>query len=375
MSYEDPVEQQSMVTDDYRNGFYRRAMEACVGPETVVLDLGAGMGILGLLAARLGAKKVYLVEPEGVVLEVARQIAEANGLADRIEFISGRIEEVTLPEKVDVILSVFTGNFLLEEDLLPLLFLARDEHLKVDGTLIPDYGRMFVAPVEIDDYYAKQIARWEEEIQDLDHSVVKKFAVNKLYYDRFKDIPHRYLGETRQLTELDFQKATSAECISDIEVEFSEPGTLHGFLGWFDMRCGQEWLSTSPEEEPTHWSQVFLPVEPIQRVEAGSKAGFSMKRTEFGEWNWRLESECGTSTHSTFLSRPFRSQDLSKRSEKHQPVLSAKGRVAMKLMSTFDGNTSAEAFADWLQGCEPDLFPDRSSAMRFVQQQIERFSE
>lgn len=374
MSYADPVEQRSMVTDEYRNGFYRRAMETCITADSVVLDLGAGLGVLGLTAARLGARKVYLVEPE-TSLEVARQLAEANGLLDRVEFVPGVIEEVRLPEKVDIILSVFTGNFLLEEDLLPSLFLARDRYLHAGGKLIPDRGRMFVAPVELSDYYDKQIAHWDRQLQGLDHSLVKRFAVNKLYYDRFNEVVHRFLGDKKALNELDFLNAGRAECIADVEVGCSEPGTCHGFLGWFDMHLGDEWLSTSPQAEPTHWSQVYLPLDPARQVKEGDKGRFSLKRSEFGEWNWRWTDGDATATHSTFLSRPFPKQVLQKKSEKFKPALNAKGRAALQLLQSFDGEKSAESLADWLKRCEPDLFPDRGSAMRFVQRQIEQFGE
>jgi len=68
-----------------------------LGPDTVVLDLGAGTGVHGLMAARMGARRVYLVEPEDII-SVAEEIAEANGLRDRVRCIQGRIEDVSLPE-------------------------------------------------------------------------------------------------------------------------------------------------------------------------------------------------------------------------------------------------------------------------------------
>ena len=44
--------------------------------------------------------------------EMARMIIRANGFADRIEVIHGKLEEIELPEKVDVIVSEPIG-FLL----------------------------------------------------------------------------------------------------------------------------------------------------------------------------------------------------------------------------------------------------------------------
>jgi predicted RNA methylase len=125
-----------MTLDARRNQAYFEALKQVITPDSIVLDLGAGLGIHGLLSARLGAKRVYLVEPEDIIT-VAKDIAKANGYHDRVVCLQGKIEEVDIPELVDAIVSVFTGNFLLQEDLLPSLFYARDRYLKPDGTLIP----------------------------------------------------------------------------------------------------------------------------------------------------------------------------------------------------------------------------------------------
>jgi predicted RNA methylase len=98
MSYENPVSQQSMALDDYRNSFYEQALRSVVTPESIVLDVGSGLGVLGLIAATLGAKKVYLVEP-ATNLELARQISRENKLEDKIEFIPTTIERARLPEQ------------------------------------------------------------------------------------------------------------------------------------------------------------------------------------------------------------------------------------------------------------------------------------
>ena len=136
MSYSDVSGHHSMVFDGLRNAAYARAMRQAIKPGTTVMDLGAGLGVHGLQAALLGAAQVHLVEP-APVLEVARQVAAANGLAN-VHCHNCRAEELQLDDRVDVLVSVFTGNFLLTEDLLPSLFHARDRFLSHGGTLIPD---------------------------------------------------------------------------------------------------------------------------------------------------------------------------------------------------------------------------------------------
>ena len=96
------------LADQARLEAYERAIAEVVHPNNVVLDLGAGSGILGLLACRAGAKRVYAVD-DGPVIELARRICRANGYQDRVVFIKGHSLEVELPEKVDLIIADQVG--------------------------------------------------------------------------------------------------------------------------------------------------------------------------------------------------------------------------------------------------------------------------
>jgi len=51
-----------MIDDESRMAAFRKALRAAINPDSVVLDLGAGTGIMALLACRYGAKRVYAVE-------------------------------------------------------------------------------------------------------------------------------------------------------------------------------------------------------------------------------------------------------------------------------------------------------------------------
>ncbi|HEX4348551.1 MAG TPA: hypothetical protein VHZ73_13330, partial [Vicinamibacterales bacterium] len=91
-------EHRKYLQDTVRVGALRRAIAATVRPGDVVLDLASGTGILGLLALDAGAGRVYSIESTGMV-EIARSIAAANGLADRWTFVHGFSAHVTLPER------------------------------------------------------------------------------------------------------------------------------------------------------------------------------------------------------------------------------------------------------------------------------------
>ena len=66
-----------------------------------------------MFAAKAGAKPVYGVDCPGILTQ-ARKIVKANGFADTITLIQGKMEELTLPvDKVDIIISEWMGYFLL----------------------------------------------------------------------------------------------------------------------------------------------------------------------------------------------------------------------------------------------------------------------
>ena len=72
--------------------------------------------------------------------------------------------------------------------------------------------------------------------------------------------------------------ATRADGDKRVEVTLTQGGTCHGWLGWFQMRLLDEWLSTAGEPDSTHWGPVFMPVENPLSVRAGEPVGFALKR-------------------------------------------------------------------------------------------------
>lgn len=84
-----------MISDEPRTSTYLKAIQANSAwfKDKIVLDVGAGTGILSIFAARAGAKHVYAVEFSETAL-MARKIIEENGLTEKITVIQRRIEEV-----------------------------------------------------------------------------------------------------------------------------------------------------------------------------------------------------------------------------------------------------------------------------------------
>jgi len=94
--------QKDMLTDRHRMESYYAAI---VGNNSdrfkgkVVLDVGAGTGILALWAAQAGASRVFAVEATAMA-EHARTLVAAHSFEDTVTVIQQPIEDVQLPEKV-----------------------------------------------------------------------------------------------------------------------------------------------------------------------------------------------------------------------------------------------------------------------------------
>ena len=226
-TYLDVVDHRSMVFDTARNRAYAYALETVIDPDSVVLDLGAGLGIHGLMAAARGARHVYLVDSSPVVTLAARVAAE-NGLDSRVTCIQKPIEQVDLPGRVDLIVSVLTGNFLLEEDLLPSLFFARDKFLKPSGLLLPDFGEMRIVPVTAERYYDRYLSRWSDPAEGIDFSNLRSHAANSLYFGRAKARTADFLSAPETIAALDFSVADRADCsgAADFVMERDERVTV-----------------------------------------------------------------------------------------------------------------------------------------------------
>ena len=121
-----------MIGDSIRMRAYTQALRDAVKPGSVVLDIGTGTGIFAMLAAQFGARRVYAIEPSDAI-QVARDIAAASGCADRIEFIQDISTKVTLPERVDVIISDLRGVLPLHERHIPSIVDARERFLAPEG--------------------------------------------------------------------------------------------------------------------------------------------------------------------------------------------------------------------------------------------------
>ncbi|CAH1265320.1 PRMT6 [Branchiostoma lanceolatum] len=288
-AYADIGIHEDMLADTVRTNAYRLAILRCWEQirGKVVVDVGAGTGILSLFCVQAGARKVYAIEASALA-EETRKVVKANGMEGRIEVVHGRAEEVELPEKVDVIVSEWMGYSLLYESMLPSVIYVRDKWLKKGGLLLPSKATMYLAPItdaEVED----RLQFWEDigTKYHVDMSALKPYAhrcitrkvqVKPVQMEDILATPAKVM--TFDLTEV------SAEDLSCVQGAFSFScygwSQMQGFATWFDVLFPSPkpvLLSTSPYSEDTHWMQSVMSLDESVQVTQDTRVNGVIKIT------------------------------------------------------------------------------------------------
>eukprot|EP00605_Chrysophyceae_sp_TOSAG23-4_P001638 GSChrysophyteH1.ASY1.ANO1.1799.1 assembled CDS len=213
-----------MLADHVRTSTYQRAFmeNARDFQDAIVLDVGTGTGILAFFAVQAGARKVYAVE--------ASDSAE----------IAKKLEEITLPEKVDIIISEPIGF------LLP------------GGIMLPSTGSIVLAPITDQALHDEQKAKIDEAVpiaeeEYFTQAIVGFFPVSSI------------ISPNRTVHTIDFATVLPEE-FHEFKIEYvfriETTALMHGFGGWFDIDfIGTQKtiiLSTAPDQPGTHWYQCRL---------------------------------------------------------------------------------------------------------------------
>ena len=261
-----------MILDKARTMSYCKAIElnAAEFAGKVVLDVGCGTGILSLFAARAGARKVYAIECTPI-WEAAAKIAKDNGFEDKIVVINNRMEEVTLPEKVDIILSEWMGYTLYFEVMLPAVLQARDQFLKPGGKLLPSKAKLYLAGIEASEYRVTQLEFWES-VYGFDMTEMKRRALTEPVVE---DIGQWQLMTNYQaISSVDLHKCDVECCFFKTPFELVSKKNIEcdALVTWFDVFFDdmkvQRKLSTSPFLKDTHWHQTqFFFRDPVPMKE------------------------------------------------------------------------------------------------------------
>jgi len=299
-----------MLRDEVRCKAFRDALFEVVTPDSVVLDIGAGTGILSIFAAQAGAKKVYAVERTPVA-QCARKIISDNGLSDHITVLQGEMEALELPEKVDVIVSEWLGGYGVDENLLPIVIQARDRWLKPGGIMIPGTTTSWMVPA-YDVYLQEDIEFWYSRPYDVDLSLVGEDSQRRTEACCNHIKPENLSCEAQQMWTVDSHTCTGAQSSGTFEakLEFISEydGAVNVLAAWFETKSARTVeLSNGPACPDTHWGRTVFPIGKTVSVKKGTRIKVHFVHEPHGKghsnakWTVDIDGYCFQSEDTTLL--------------------------------------------------------------------------
>ncbi|CAF0942055.1 unnamed protein product [Rotaria sp. Silwood1] len=256
---------EELLKDEIRTKTFRNAMinNRHLFKDKIVLDIGCGVGIFSLFAAKAGAKMVIAVEKSNVI-EYAKRIIHANRYDKVIRIVKGKIEDIELPEgiqKVDIIIAEWMGYCLFYDSIIQSVIYARDKFLKPDGFIFPDRATMYIVGIEDRDYKEDKV-EWWSNVYGYNMGCLKNYVMREPLIDTV---------DKRQICTDHFPLKTfdlTTMTINDINIDTKfrlcalRDDYIHAFVTYFIVEftaCPQRTvINTAPGAGYTHWKQTVF---------------------------------------------------------------------------------------------------------------------
>jgi hypothetical protein len=269
-----------METDDNRNQPYRDTIREVVAGK-LVLELGTGRKALwAVCCARAGARKVYAVEANKRAYQESLRFLKSQNI-DNVHLICGFSDQITLPERCEVLVHDLIGNIASAEGMIPFIEDAKRRLLTPDAMHIPE--RCVTCAVLAEDptltLAETTFSYLLRGFQRLDHlPFVRVFGFR----------PKGALSEPYVFEDFTFRQSQSLRRSVRLDMEIKRDGVLQGvffFLRIYfnETRMLDTWAT------PTCWETPFVRFKQPARVKAGDHIEFCIQSDLSGTPRYSLE--------------------------------------------------------------------------------------
>ena len=330
-------EHHSYLRDERRNQAYATALAQVVPPDAHVLDLGCGTGLLGLLTLAAGAARVDAVDASPM-LEVAAEVAVANGRAGQVTHHQVWSTSLELPDKVDlVICDQADGIFGMQCGLADTFIDARDRLARPGAVLVPSVVTPLLVPVRVPTLRAR-LDSMHASSNGLDTGTMARRALASVWYVDRESIDasgEPILGAPIPL---------AGPVLGSVPVEGSLPAPPVGAPPWDGMLCGFR-VELAPGVTISNVPMAADAIDrggPILPFAAGEEPSSIDVRLypKSGTLRWRLTTSTGTVERSSLdgLLDPALKARLD---PSRAPSPTDQGKRTLALLTAADGTQSA----------------------------------
>jgi protein arginine N-methyltransferase 1 len=295
----------AMLNDRARTDAYLKAIRRVVRPDDVVVEIGTGSGVLAVAAAQAGARRVYAIEVNRRMAEIAREVVHANGVADRVEVLIGWSSEVDVPERGTVLISETLGNAIFNEGIIETFRDAALRLLQPSARRIPASIDVVATPVSLPMSEMRRamaagrdVDNWREWY-DIDLSALMLLTPNpsRPLVSRLPTVSRSWvqLAPPQVLATVPTDGSVTTAVTGSAALRADAAGQLNGIMICFDAELADGIrLGNVPDrcDDGCHWQTPVWPVWPPFRVAAGDglwvelvrgAAGFQVQAHRQGE--------------------------------------------------------------------------------------------
>ena len=363
-----------MISDRARLSAYEAALREVVRPGATVVDLGAGCGVLGLLACRMGAARVHAVEPTPII-EIARSAARANGYSDRFTFYEMQSNQVAIPARADVIVSDLRGALPVFGRHLEIIADARSRLLRSDGVLVPRRDVLYAAIVSIPAAQERLFSPWSDNGLDLDFSAARRYVEHTSI--KVNAQPDQIVAPPVQWHVIDYSTVSSPHIQGVARFTVPDNTSCNGILVWFDSELSsRSAFSNSPAAPRMIYGQSLFPWPHAVDLTAGDRVTAALRADLVGDdyvWTWRTQirtSQAGAQTvvfdQTTHKATVRSLRDLGLASANNIPVENGRLALVRTVLSMVDGHASYETIARHVVERHQGRYRDWRDALRDV---------
>ena len=256
--FADPWEHTRLLSDAERN----QALIALLtrhSPGNRVVEVGCGTGLLSCISAKLGAKKVWAVEPTPL-WELAAQMVEDNKLGHIVEVLEGRVQDVEV-RPVDLAFSellngdpFFEGVLSASRAVAPWVVkggILAPRRLRVYGALCRPYSSAH--EVEL----AHEQLRSLGDAYDLDLRGLRDALRSDESYRQFSHIEYP-VGPATLLYDIELGSDEEPPESMYAILTANEAGPISGAMVWFEADYDDNLVMSNLPGTPNHWGQLVL---------------------------------------------------------------------------------------------------------------------